>query len=81
MDAYGREVPVLERVPYPWNPNGSVGDIAGLCNAAGNVFGLMPHPENHITGQQHPRWSRGAVGGLGLALFENGVRASREFAD
>jgi phosphoribosylformylglycinamidine synthase len=27
------------------NPNGSVGHIAGIRNAAGNVFGLMPHPE------------------------------------
>jgi phosphoribosylformylglycinamidine synthase len=27
------------------NPNGSTGSIAGICNAAGNVFGLMPHPE------------------------------------
>jgi phosphoribosylformylglycinamidine synthase I len=28
------------------SPNGSVGDIAGVCNAAGNVVGLMPHPEH-----------------------------------
>ncbi|MCT0212129.1 phosphoribosylformylglycinamidine synthase subunit PurQ [Synechococcus sp. CS-1324] len=30
---------------YRRNPNGSVGDVAGLSNAAGNVLGLMPHPE------------------------------------
>jgi phosphoribosylformylglycinamidine synthase I len=30
---------------YPANPNGSVGDVAGLCNREGNVLGLMPHPE------------------------------------
>jgi phosphoribosylformylglycinamidine (FGAM) synthase-like amidotransferase family enzyme len=30
---------------YASNPNGSVGDVAGLTNAAGNVLGLMPHPE------------------------------------
>ena len=30
---------------YVDNPNGSVDDIAGVCNAAGNVVGLMPHPE------------------------------------
>ena len=30
---------------YSRNPNGSVGDVAGLSNAAGNVLGLMPHPE------------------------------------
>jgi phosphoribosylformylglycinamidine synthase subunit PurQ / glutaminase len=28
------------------NPNGSLRDIAGICNAAGNVVGLMPHPEH-----------------------------------
>lgn len=30
---------------YVDNPNGSIDDIAGICNAAGNVVGLMPHPE------------------------------------
>jgi phosphoribosylformylglycinamidine synthase len=46
---------------YPANPNGSVADIAGVCNPAGNVLGLMPHPEDHVIAQ-------------GLVLFENGVR-------
>ncbi len=32
-------------VTYVDNPNGSVGDIAGICNAERNVVGLMPHPE------------------------------------
>jgi phosphoribosylformylglycinamidine synthase len=30
---------------YVDNPNGSIDDIAGICNGAGNVVGLMPHPE------------------------------------
>jgi phosphoribosylformylglycinamidine synthase I len=30
------------------NPNGSAGDIAGICNEAGNVVGLMPHPEHAV---------------------------------
>ena len=30
------------------NPNGSAGDVAGVCNAAGNVVGLMPHPEHAV---------------------------------
>ena len=30
---------------YVDNPNGSIDDIAGVCNAGGNVVGLMPHPE------------------------------------
>ena len=59
---------------YPHNPNGSIADIAGLCNPQGNVLGLMPHPEDHIVLYQHPRWTRGERGGLGLRLFENGVR-------
>jgi phosphoribosylformylglycinamidine synthase len=58
---------------YPANPNGSVLDIAGLTNPAGNVLGLMPHPENHIHPWHHPQWSRGVAGGSGLALFRNGV--------
>ncbi|MBI3957542.1 MAG: phosphoribosylformylglycinamidine synthase subunit PurQ [Chloroflexi bacterium] len=52
---------------YPVNPNGSVADIAGICNAAGNVVGLMPHPEDHVMTIQNPV-STG--GGMGLALFE-----------
>ena len=59
---------------YPINPNGSVLDIAGICNPQGNVLGLMPHPENHIHTWQHPRHTRGERGGSGLRLFENGVK-------
>ena len=64
----------LPHTEYPDNPNGSVFDIAALCNPAGNVMGLMPHPENHIFPWQHPRASRGERGNLGLRLFENGVK-------
>jgi phosphoribosylformylglycinamidine synthase I len=59
---------------YPVNPNGSMLDIAGICNPKGNVLGLMPHPENHIHAWQHPRHTRGEKGESGLALFENGVK-------
>jgi phosphoribosylformylglycinamidine synthase len=59
---------------YPENPNGSTAGIAGLCNPAGNVFGLMPHPENHIYPWQHPRRARGETGRDGLCLFVNGIR-------
>lgn len=63
---------------YPQNPNGSIADIAGVCNSQGNVLGLMPHPEDHIVTRQHPGWTRGVQGRLGLALFENGVKYARE---
>ena len=62
---------------YPANPNGSVADIAGICNEKGNVLGLMPHPEDHIVPWQHPRWTRGRTGGLGLALFKEGIEYAR----
>ena len=43
---------------FPHNPNGSLGDVAGICDPTGRVFGLMPHPEafNHWT--NHPQWTR-----------------------
>ncbi|PWH15109.1 MAG: phosphoribosylformylglycinamidine synthase I [Anaerolineae bacterium] len=63
---------------YPFNPNGSLLDIAGVCNPRGNVLGLMPHPENHIYAWQHPQYARGKRGGMGLMLFENGVRYATE---
>jgi phosphoribosylformylglycinamidine synthase subunit PurQ / glutaminase len=43
---------------YPHNPNGSILDIAGICNPAGNVLGLMPHPEDNVLAFQLPRWTR-----------------------
>ncbi len=61
------------RAGYPANPNGSQSDVAGLCNAAGNVLGLMPHPEDHLVAEQHPRSARSEGGQLGLALIKKGV--------
>jgi phosphoribosylformylglycinamidine synthase len=59
------------------NPNGSVSNIAGVCNLTGNVFGLMPHPE---------RCAEAILGGVdGLRLFRSlvdnvpaGITASGE---
>jgi phosphoribosylformylglycinamidine synthase len=61
--------------PFPVNPNGSQGDVAGLCDATGRVLGLMPHPERHVLPTQHPRWTRTglAAEGDGLRLFRNAV--------
>src|SRR5438105_9224 len=41
-------VHVLLRYAPGQNPNGSQDDIAGICNEAANVFGLMPHPEHAV---------------------------------
>ncbi|MDJ0752868.1 MAG: phosphoribosylformylglycinamidine synthase subunit PurL [Ardenticatenaceae bacterium] len=62
---------------YPYNPNGSVGQVAAICNEAGNVMGLMPHPEDHVFPWQHPGYHHGQAGNLGLALFVNGIKAIR----
>jgi phosphoribosylformylglycinamidine synthase I len=61
--------------PYPVNPNGSQGDIAGVCDASGRVLGLMPHPERHVLPTQHPRWTREGLKqeGDGLRIFRNAV--------
>ncbi|MBI1372298.1 MAG: phosphoribosylformylglycinamidine synthase I [Phycisphaera sp.] len=59
---------------YTDNPNGSLRDIAGLCDPTGLVFGLMPHPERftHIT--NHPRWTRETITSpAGLQMFRNAV--------
>jgi phosphoribosylformylglycinamidine synthase subunit PurQ / glutaminase len=60
---------------YPWNPNGSLGDIAALTDATGHVLGLMPHPERHVSGLQHPQWTRNGAApeGEGLRLFTRAV--------
>ncbi|MFH1137422.1 MAG: phosphoribosylformylglycinamidine synthase subunit PurQ [Pseudomonadota bacterium] len=75
---------------FPFNPNGSLNDIAGICDPAGLVFGLMPHPEafHHLT--NHPDWTRTVEkyrrlktepedwSGDGLKIFKNAVEYVRE---
>ncbi len=69
---------------FPENPNGSLKDIAGICDSTGRVFGIMPHPEafNHWT--NHPDWTRLKEHyrrrgepypreGYGIKLFRNAV--------
>ncbi|MGE4274976.1 MAG: phosphoribosylformylglycinamidine synthase subunit PurQ, partial [Candidatus Methanomethylophilaceae archaeon] len=62
-----------EQNGYPWNPNGSPDDIAGICNPAGNVLGLMPHPERALSRFTHPDWTRGydREEGDGMAVFRS----------
>lgn len=64
---------------YPWNPNGAPGNIAGVCNREGNVFGMMPHPERVFFRHTHPDWTRTGLNvrgddvGDGRAVFESAV--------
>lgn len=79
VDADGRPTEV-----WPDNPNGSAGGMAGLCDATGRVFGLMPHPEAYLYPENHPRWiaqrdqGRLPAVGHGLGILVNGVRAALE---
>lgn len=43
---------------FPDNPNGSLDDIAGICDPTGRVLGLMPHPEAYNQWTNHPHWPR-----------------------
>ncbi len=61
---------------YPYNPNGSEADIAGLCSQDGLVMGLMPHPERAVHDWQVPAHLRPAAG---LHIFKAFVElASRK---
>jgi len=67
-----------ESAPFPGNPNGSVDDIAGVCDPTGLVLGLMPHPERFTHATHHPHWPRWSTEQLaatpsGLRLFQNAV--------
>ncbi|MDY6824272.1 MAG: phosphoribosylformylglycinamidine synthase subunit PurQ [Thermodesulfobacteriota bacterium] len=76
---------------FPDNPNGSIDDVAGICDPTGRVFGLMPHPEAYIHFTNHPDWTRQKVLARragrpfpdspvtdGLQLIKNGVDFLRQ---
>jgi len=63
---------------YPFNPNGAALNCAGLTDATGQVFGLMPHPEAFLSAYNHPDWARrrrqnptASEEGAGLQIFKN----------
>jgi phosphoribosylformylglycinamidine synthase len=59
---------------YPENPNGSIGNVAGLTDRTGRVLGLMPHPERNIHPTHAPRHIRDiSVAGQGLGIFRRAV--------
>ncbi len=73
---------------WPENPNGSLEDIAGICDPTGRIFGLMPHPEAHHHPTHHPAWNRKKERlsregkllereGQGLRIFRNAVEYVR----
>lgn len=88
---YGNGKGKLAGGKWPQNPNGSMNDIAGICDPTGRVFGLMPHPEAFYRLSQHPTWTatrekarrKGIELGPqdeapGLIVFHNAVAAAKE---
>ena len=74
---YARADGAPARREFPLNPNGSIDDIAGICDPSGRVLGLMPHPEAFVDCTNHPVWTRETDHpdgeGQGLQVFRNAV--------
>ena len=76
-------------LPFPLSPNGSMRNIAGVCDSTGLVFGLMPHPEAVYAKWLHPDYTRntapgpqhsdtlGEWEGEGLQMFRNAVEYAK----
>lgn len=74
--------PSDDLLPFPLSPNGSMRNIAGICDPTGLVFGLMPHPEAFYTMWLHPehtsmRLNEDEWEGSGLQIFRNAVEYVR----
>lgn len=58
---------------YPFNPNGSMNNIAGIGDASGRILGLMPHPERDMFQHHSPFWKEKEVVPFGKKFFKNAV--------
>ena len=69
---------------FPENPNGSINDIAGICDSTGRIFGLMPHPEAFLSPFNAPDWQSQKLEGRlpewgeGKVIFDNAVKFAAE---
>ncbi len=76
---YADPVSLKPTAEFPYNPNGSINGIAGICNKTGRIFGLMPHPEAYLSAYNHPHWIRQKLNGslqkegMGQIVFKNAV--------
>ena len=81
----GGQIALTYRIPagaetYPANPNGSVANIAGICDPSGRVLGLMPHPERNLSPWNNPAWSHlpAREEGEGLCFYRRMVESAAE---
>jgi len=78
-DATLKELKKSGRIVFKYidNPNGSLNDIAGICNEAGNVLGMMPHPERAVAPLLGGSGHGSGNGTDGIALFKSVMEAIR----
>ena len=62
-----------EMIGYPFNPNGSMNNIAGITDTTGRVLGLMPHPERFMFKHHWPFWNKEELIPFGRKFFKNAV--------
>ncbi len=63
----------LNQAGYPFNPNGSMNNIAGITDSSGRILGLMPHPERCVFKHHDPSWLKEESKPWGLQIFKNAV--------
>ena len=80
LTVFQYEIPAETEQVFPYNPNGSLRNVAGLCDPSGQILGLMPHPERHQFPWQHPTWTRrGKPDSInGLDVFKNAIEVLRK---
>jgi len=80
LPVFQYKVPLETEQVFPYNPNGSLRNVAGLCDPSGQILGLMPHPERHQFPWQHPTWTRSEVVPPinGLDILKSAIRALGE---
>jgi len=74
LEANGQVIFRYSGSDFPENPNGSLNNIAGISNKKGNVIGMMPHPERHLTVENHPQHLKKING---LQFFQNIVERAK----
>jgi phosphoribosylformylglycinamidine synthase len=65
----------LAKGKFPYNPNGALSDIAGICDPGGTILGMMPHPERCSFPWQDMNWTRNGLKeeGDGIKIFRSVV--------
>lgn len=65
---------------YPANPNGSIGNIAGICDRTGRVLGMMPHPERAVLKTHYPDWRRNRIKEriMGITIIKNALNYAKK---